>query len=91
MEKEFYLKCKRLWFFSPTDEDIFFEWVKTIPAIYKIDGELDEEHLYVRNTSLSDKDLQEIISLFRRYKIDRKQLKVFLTDDNKHWLAKWVK
>lgn len=91
MNNQFYLLCKRVQYFSPIDEDIYYEWIAAIPAIYKVDGELDEEYLYIDKPSLTDDDLLKILSLFRRYKIDRKQLRVFLNDENKKWLARWVK
>lgn len=32
-----------------------------------------------------DNDLRELLALFYRYKIDMKQLRVFLNEQNKEW------
>jgi hypothetical protein len=80
------LICKGIKFYSSNDEDIFFERIKKIDCIdtvSKIDKEL---YLYVAADNIHDYDLRDLIGLFYRYKIkDMKQLKRFLTDENKKW------
>ncbi len=36
------LICKSVWFYSSTDEDLFFEWIQRIPSIIKFDALYDE-------------------------------------------------
>lgn len=67
------------------DEDAFFEWVYKIKSIIKIEGIGTELYLYCKNKNISRIDLKEIISLFYRYNIDMKQLKIFLNAKNKDW------
>lgn len=81
------LICKRVIFYSQIDEDLFFEWIKRISAIVDIKGVVDEIHLYISDCNLDSTSLRELNALFKRYKINRKQLQVFLNDGNKHWLA----
>lgn len=85
MRKEIILLCKRVIYFSPTDEEFFFEWITSIKSIIKVDGIRDELYLHIKNRSISDKDLRELLALFYRYKVDMKQLKVFLNPKNKEW------
>ena len=42
-------------------------------------------YLYIASGSLHDTDLRDLLGLFYRYKIDMKQLRIFLNDDNKDW------
>ncbi len=85
------LICKGVsYYLSEVDEDIFFEWIDKIPSIVLCYGIGDELCLFVQEEALSSKDLENILALFRRYYIDTKQLKVFLNDENKAWLGKWV-
>lgn len=85
------LICKRVLFYSSIDEDLFFEWISRIPVITEVKGISDEIHLHVLNESLKYEHLNEIVALFDRYKIDMQQLSVFMNDDNRHWLAEFLK
>ena len=85
MNKNIVLMCKSVWFYSTTDEDLFFEWIKRIPSIVKYDGKGDELYLYFTSNTINDDDLRELLALFYRYKIDMKQLSVFLNEENKEW------
>jgi len=80
------LTCKAVKFHSSGDENSFFEWLGTIKSIVKRDAAYDELYLYFEDKNIPEKDLRELISLFFRYKVDMKQLQVFLTEENKDWL-----
>jgi hypothetical protein len=79
------LICKSVWYYSSIDEDMFFEWIQKIPSIIKYDGQLDELYLYIKSKRINNNDLREIVDLFYRYKIDMKQLSIFLNKTNKAW------
>ena len=81
-EKE-YLTCTNVTFYGVTDEEMFFEWVKMIAAIESFEKSGSELYLILKNNQLSEDDLYEILYLFQRYKIDMKQLRRFLTEENK--------
>ena len=85
MAKKVTLICKRVYYYSPTDKELFFEWISRIPSIKSFEGVHDELHLFVENSEIPDQDLREIISMFYRYKIDMKQLQIFLNPKNKSW------
>jgi len=83
--KSYYLVCKSVCFYSAVDESLFFEWIKRIARIQKVDGAGDEFYLYFKNASISDNDLRDLLAMFYRYKIDMKQLGQFFNEDNKEW------
>lgn len=83
--KENILICKSVRYFCNKDEDAFFEWIKKINCIAKISGAGRELYLHIRTDKIQDQDLDDLIGLFYRYKVDMKQLARFLTDDNKSW------
>ena len=90
MSNNITLICKRVIFYSPIDQDLFFQWIERISAIERFKGVLDEIHLYVEDPNLDYNNLRELVALLDRYKIDMKQLQVFLNDSNKHWLTEFV-
>jgi hypothetical protein len=84
-KKNVWLTAKKVHFYSYKDEEVFFEWIKKISCIEKFEGCGDELYLDLKRKKLSNKDLDELIGLFYRYKIDMKQLAQFLTPKNKGW------
>ena len=46
-----------------------------------------ELHLYVSSNKISNSDLLDLMGLFKIYKFDSNQLKVFINDKNKEWFA----
>lgn len=85
MSKHVVLVCKQVSYGSPMDEDVFFEWISRIESIIKWDGIRDELYLYFKNKRINNQNLREIIALFYRYKIEMKQLVIFLNKDNEQW------
>lgn len=79
------LICKRVRFYTGKDEDAFFEWIKKIDCIEHVHGAGDELYLDIACSDINDHDLRDLIGLFFRYNISMKQLKRFLTDENKAW------
>lgn len=63
----------------------FFEWLKRVKSITDLEGVGDELYLCFKNAKISAEDLRELVALFYRYKIDMKQLKIFLNEKNKEW------
>lgn len=64
---------------------MFFTWIQNIKSIIRYDGIGDELYLYFESSVIPDQGLREIIGLFYRYKVDMKQLAVFLNKKNKTW------
>ena len=68
------LKCHRIWFYSPIDEAMFFEFVKRIKAIRRVEGIGENIFLHVK-IPVSAKSLRDLKGLFRRYRIASTELK----------------
>ena len=78
------LKCHETMFYSQLDEEIFFDALKKISAVKKIEGIGSDIFLSVPSR-LSNKTLRELLGLFFRYGIDMRQLAPFLTEKNRTW------
>lgn len=81
------LIAKRVAYYSQGDEAAFFNWIASIPCIETIEGMGEELHLHIRQSRISDKNLRELIGLFRRYDISMRQLAQFKTSRNEKWFA----
>ncbi len=83
-------------FYSKLDESIFFEWVKKIDCIDAIKKEDGNFLFYIAADELHDYSLDDLLALFYRYKVPMKQLRRYLTEDNRKWfkdnkIAYWHK
>jgi len=78
------LKCHETTFYSQLDEEIFFDALKKISAVKRIECVGSDTFLFVPSR-ISDKALRELIGVFFRYKIDMRQLAPFLTGKNRPW------
>ena len=85
MKKNNILICKSVTYYCNKDEDAFFEWIKKINCVEKISAAGKELYLHICADDIHDQDLDDLIGLFYRYKIDMKQLARFLNDGNKSW------
>jgi hypothetical protein len=80
------LTFKKIKYYSENDRDMFFKWVRSIECVEKVEEDKNKLHLYICSDELHDQDLRDLIGLLYRYKAnDMKQLKMFLTEDNKRW------
>ena len=80
------LKCHEMMFYSQLDEEIFFDALKKISAVKKIEG-IGSDLLLSVPSRLSDKALRELLGLFFRYQVDMRQLAPFLTEKNRSWFC----
>ena len=75
------LRCHCVWFYSPADELVFFEFIKQIKAIKRVEGLGEDLFLHVK-TPISDKALRDLIGLFKRYQIKLDELKLLKNKKN---------
>ncbi len=73
------LVCEDVIFCSPYDESAFFEWVARIDCIEGLSALTNSMFLHIVSSDLHDQDVNDLMSLFHRYKIDMKQLQQFVT------------
>jgi hypothetical protein len=79
-------------YYSQTDEDHFFEWLQSIPAIKKVKGIQSGLELIVRRP-IDKESLRDLIALMTRYGVDRRPLKPlcdeqqdeYFQDKGKYW------
>ena len=76
-EKEVILICKGVRFYALKDEDAFFEWIKKIQCIKNTSAAGRELYLHIPSNDISEEDLDDLLALFYRYKINMKQLQIF--------------
>ena len=81
------LTCKRVLYYSHTDEAAFFFFIKSIKAVKHVEYVGDSVLLHV-SSRISQQSLRDFISLFQRYRITgMSQLSVFVTDTNREWFT----
>jgi hypothetical protein len=84
-DKQVVLIAERVWYYSENDEAAFFAWLDKLACVDKYKGELDVLSIYVNVARVDAGSVYELLSLFRRYGVDMKQLRVFDRDEFAHW------
>ena len=90
MKRKNFLVWKNVRFYSDLEKKVFFEFVERINAITEYKEENKKLYLYFKSRCISDKDLRALIGIFDRFKIDMKQLSVFLNERNRTWFKDGV-
>ena len=73
---------------SERDEAAFFYWLKRIPGVFAVTGSIRTLTVRVEGRRLSDEALREFLALFRRYRIEMRQLARFESPTNRQWFRK---
>jgi hypothetical protein len=73
---------------SQRDEAAFFYWLKRIPGVFAVTGSVRTLTVRIEGRRLSDEALREFLALFRRYRIEMRQLARFETTANRRWFRK---
>jgi hypothetical protein len=79
-------------YYSQHDENVFYKWLKRVRSVVRLHGESDKLFIEVRADKFDQKDLREMLALFRRYNIDLTALANLEHDTNRPWLcdeSKW--
>ena len=71
--------------FSQGDEEAFFDWLNGIGCVADVRNVGRQLLISVEENDLPDADLRELIALFHRYGVDKKQLAQFVTPGNANW------
>lgn len=72
-------------YYSYGDEEAFFKWVKGIGCVSDLQGAGRQLHITIDDAKVGAAELRELIAVFHRYKIDKKQLAQFASAENKSW------
>ncbi len=87
MGTTFEIPTSDLFFYSEADEISFFSWLQSISAVRKVQGKGRTLFVELNSLTVSDDDLRELLSLFRRYGLGMSALAQFLTPENAEWFS----
>ena len=95
MKNKVVLIARRVVFKSMTDEALFFEWLDRIPCVSRSEGKGRSLGIEVDSRSINEPALRDLLALFDRYRIDKKQLIAFdckefskwFRDERSYWFA----
>jgi hypothetical protein len=73
--------------YSQNDKDVFFGWLKKVKSVVQVRGRLHTVYMDFQVVKFNEKDLHEILALFRRYNVDLGQLAKLERRGNKQWFA----
>jgi hypothetical protein len=74
------------WFYAQIDEDHFFQWLESIPAVEKAVGGPNGLTIVFKDVGLERKDWVNLLGLFTRYGIDMRVLRELVTPEHEGWL-----
>lgn len=72
-------------FFSPGDEAAFFAWLAKLDCVERYEGRGLSLFISVNAAAVDEDGLRELLSLFRRYEVELKQLAVFDRTEFADW------
>src|ERR1700681_2000892 len=89
------LIARRVVFYSMNDEDVFFEWLDRLPCVSHHEGKGESLYIEINQESVNELALRDLLALFHRYDIDKKQLIAFdreefsqwFRDEKKYWFS----
>ena len=79
------LICKKVKFYSEKDREACCDWLKKITCIHDIEVFEKDFYLKLSKRVLNFTELDNLIGIFYRYKIDLKQLAQFVNTKNRKW------
>lgn len=72
-------------FYSEHDEGAFFEWLSKLACIEKCEGHGRILSIFVKANLVDEAALRELLSLFRRYGVELRQLGCFDRPEFSDW------
>jgi hypothetical protein len=66
-------------FYSRGDEDVFFNWLTSLPGIAAVEGIGSNLVLRFRRRRVAQRDIRELRAIFHRYALDERHLAIFGT------------
>lgn len=70
------------------NKELFVRMMMRIPCVDEVDDFHPKMDVYVKNKKIPEQDLRDILSMFYHYKINMRQLKIFLNEENEKWFKK---
>lgn len=69
------LEAEPLRYYSHNDEAAFFEWLDKLPCVTSYKGRGKTLYITVNTAAVDDEAFRDLFALFRRYDLDREQLR----------------
>lgn len=64
-------------FYSQYDESVFFKWLRDLPCVERFEGRGRVLFITVQSNLIDENALRELLALFHRYGVDKRQLAQF--------------
>jgi hypothetical protein len=78
-------------FYSPQDEDYFFEWLQSIPAVKGVKGVKGGCLEVTIDGPVNEGCLADLMAVLSRYSVDLKPLKALCAPNNEKWFRDPIK
>jgi len=75
-------------YFSDLDESAFFDWLQSIPCVKGVTGHVRDLHIALKRPATL-RDLTELESLLRRYRMPLKALEQLRSAKNAGWFQRF--
>jgi hypothetical protein len=72
-------------YYSQSDEDAFFGWLRSIPGVVGFVGTPEGLEVTLRSGNVGQGALRDLLALHYRYQLPMKDLAQFQTDNNSSW------
>lgn len=72
-------------FYSQNDESVFFKWLRDIPCVEKFEGRGLTLYITVLPNLVDEDSLRELLALFCRYGVEKRQLAQFDRVEFSEW------
>lgn len=72
-------------FYSPLDEDYFFEWLQSIPVVKEVNGVKGGRLEITIEEPVNEECLADLMAVLSRYSVDLKPLKSLCAPNNEKW------
>ncbi|MBU3061005.1 hypothetical protein KO481_05635 [Nocardia sp. NEAU-G5] len=81
------LEAREVLYYSYNDEAAFFGWLDKIPCVKSYVGRGNTLYMEVDPAAVDDENFADLFALFRRYGVDREQLRPLDTGNFSSWFA----
>ncbi|RZI62653.1 MAG: hypothetical protein EOP37_01480 [Rubrivivax sp.] len=83
--KKILLEATGVRFYSQYDEAVFFKWLRDLPCVVNFEGRGLTVFITVRLEALDEDALRDLLALFHRYGIEKRQLAQFDRAEFSDW------
>nr|WP_297531798.1 hypothetical protein [uncultured Roseateles sp.] len=80
-----FLEATGVRFYSQYDESVLFNWFRSLPCVEKLEGRGLTLYVAVRPSAIDEDALRELLALFHRYSIEKRQLAHFDRPEFAEW------